>query len=56
MGYNPWGRIQSDTTEQLHFTLGETTDDAGLNYDNKYRGRSLRGGYKYSTCVRVDST
>ena len=22
MGYSPWGRKESDTTEQLHFTLG----------------------------------
>ena len=26
VGYSPWGRKESDTTERLHFTLGQKAD------------------------------
>ena len=33
VGYSPWGRKESDTTECVHFTLiRDLKDEQGLNY------------------------
>ena len=32
MGYSPWGRKESDTTERLHFTSSILTKLANMKY------------------------
>ena len=43
IGYNPWGRKESDMTERLHFTLQE------LRFGSLLQKTSLSFGYCYCT-------
>ena len=60
-GYSPWGRKESDTTEQLHFSLTVNQDAASYFFPSLWQWSNYNlfqvGRVEYNKCfVLVDKT